>query len=79
MVQMELCWTNIFAILDEANMNKANLVKVTAYITLSSLVPLYREVRDRMLDGHECASTLVVVTALVDPSYVVEIEAVASA
>ena len=79
MVQMELCWTNIFAILDEANMSKANLVKVTAYITLSSLVPLYREVRDRMLDGHECASTLVVVTALVDPSFVVEIEAVAGA
>ena len=55
MVQMEPCWTNIFAILNEANMSKANLVKVTAYITSNRLVPLYRKVRDRMLDGRECA------------------------
>ena len=78
-IQMEQCWRNVLAILDDAQMNQDNLVKVTTYVTSASFVPLYREVRDRKLNGVECASTLVVVTALVDPSLVVEIEAVAAA
>jgi 2-iminobutanoate/2-iminopropanoate deaminase len=41
-------------------------------------VGLYREVRDRMLDGHICASTLLIVSALADPDWTVEIEAVAA-
>ena len=78
-IQMEQCWHNILAILHDAQMSKDNLVKITTYITSASLVPLYREVRDRKLNGLKCASTLVVVTALVDPNLVVEIEAVAAA
>ena len=78
-IQMEQCWRNVLAVLDDANMSKDNLVKVTTYITSADFVPLYREVRDRKLNGVECASTLVVVTALVDPNLVVEIEAVAAA
>ena len=54
-------------------------MKVTAYLTSTNFVPLYREIRDRKLNGVECASTLVVVTALVDPNLVVEIEAAAAA
>ena len=77
--QMEQCWRNVLATLYDAQMSKDDLVKVTAYITSENLVPLYREVRDRNLNGVECASTLVVVTALVDPELVVEIEGVAAA
>ena len=76
---MEQCWRNVLAVLDDANMSKDNLVKVTTYITSADFVPLYREVRDRILNGSECASTLVVVTALVAPDLAVEIEAVAAA
>ena len=76
---MEQCWRNVLAILGDAQMSKDNLVKVTTYITSAHIVPLYREVRDRKLSGVECASTLVIVTALVDPNLVVEIEAVAAA
>ena len=65
--------------LDDSQMGKDNLMKVVTYITSTSLVLLYREVRDRILNGSECASTLVVVTALVAPDLVVEIEAVAAA
>ena len=78
-VQMEQCWRNVMAILDDAQMSKDNLVKVTTYITSTDFVPLYREVRDRKLIGLECASTLIVVTALVDPNIIIEIEAVAAA
>jgi 2-iminobutanoate/2-iminopropanoate deaminase len=76
--QMEQCWRNILNILEDAGMARDDLVKVTAYITDAGLVALYRQVRDRMLNGYECASTLVVVSALANPDWVVEIEAVAA-
>jgi len=77
--QMEQCWRNILNILADAGMERDNLVKVTGYITDAALIGSYREVRDRILEGYECASTLVVVAALANPDWVVEIEAVAAA
>ncbi len=76
--QMAQCWRNILNILDDANMGPDNLVKISAFITDAALVGLYRKVRERMLDGRECASTLLVVSALASPDWVVEIEAVAA-
>ncbi|MBI3113504.1 MAG: RidA family protein, partial [Rhodospirillales bacterium] len=38
-----------------------------------------RQVRDSLLDGHQPASTLVVVAQLANPAWLVEIEAVAAA
>lgn len=76
--QMEVCWARIFAILEDAAMSKNNIVKVTAFLTKPEDVGLYRQVRDRMLEGHICASTLLIVSGLADPSWTVEIEAVAA-
>ena len=61
--QMEECWAKIFAILDAAGMKKANMIKVTGYVTRSDDIGLFRQVRDRMMEGHEPASTLVVVAS----------------
>lgn len=77
--QMDVCWQRIFAILDDAGMSKKNIVKVTVFLTRPGDVGLYRQVRDRMLEGHLCASTLLVVAGLADPDWTVEIEAVAAA
>ncbi|MBT6096287.1 MAG: RidA family protein [Rhodospirillaceae bacterium] len=77
--QMRQCWRNILAIAADAGMGRDNLVKVTAYITDASLIAVYREARDEILEGYECASTLVVVDALAHPDWVVEIEAIAAA
>jgi enamine deaminase RidA (YjgF/YER057c/UK114 family) len=77
--QLQACWRNIFAILADADMAKKNIVKITAYITDAELVGAYRETRDQNLDGHLCAATLVVVSALAHPDWVAEIEAVAAA
>ena len=49
------------------------------FLTRSEDIGLYREVRDRMLAGATPASTLLVVAALADPGWLVEIEAVAAA
>ena len=77
--QMESVWRNLLAILGSAGMGPHDLVKVNGYITRAEDVGLYRRVRERMIPGAEPASTLVVVTALVQPEMVVEIEAVAAA
>ncbi len=77
--QMEAAWRNVLAILDSAGMGAGDLVKVTAYLTRAEDTGLYRQVRDRMLAGAEPASTLLVISALADPDWLVEIEAVAAA
>jgi enamine deaminase RidA (YjgF/YER057c/UK114 family) len=77
--QMEAAWRNVLAILDAAGMGPGDLVKVTVFLTRAEDVGLYREVRDRMLAGAEPASTLIVISALAHPDWLVEIEAVAAA
>ncbi len=77
--QMEAAWRNVLAILDSAGMGAGDLVKVTAYLTRAEDTGLYRQVRDRMLAGAEPASTLLVISALAHPDWLVEIEAVAAA
>ncbi len=77
--QMEAAWRNVLAILESAAMGAGDLVKVTAYLTRAEDTGLYRQVRDRMLAGAEPASTLIVISALAHPDWLVEIEAVAAA
>lgn len=76
--QMEVCWDKIFAILEDGGMDKQDIVKVVAYITKADEVGLYRGVRDEKLGGHIAASTLLVVSGLADPTWTVEIEAIAA-
>jgi 2-iminobutanoate/2-iminopropanoate deaminase len=77
--QHEQIWSNIGHLLSAAGMSFSDLVKVTAYVTRPDQVGHYREVRDRVLNGVEVASTLVIVAALARPEWVVEIDAVAAA
>ena len=77
--QIETAWSNILAVLESAAMGPGDLVKVMAYLTRAEDTGTYRAVRDRMLEGAQPASTLVVVTALASPGWLVEIEAVAAA
>ena len=77
--QARNAWRNLLAILDSAGMEPRHLVKVTAYLTRPADVGGYRSIRDSMLGEAEPASTLVVVAALADPRWLVEIEALAAA
>lgn len=70
--QNEQAWKNVFAILEAANMSKTDIVDVLAIVTDHSLVATYRTVRDRMLEGHTCASTMLV-CGLANPDWKVEI------
>lgn len=50
-------------------------MRATVYVTVPGQVALYREVRDRMLNGRLCACTYLEVSALTGPEHLVEIEA----
>jgi 2-iminobutanoate/2-iminopropanoate deaminase len=77
--QHELAWTNVLAILKSQNMTARNLVDCHVFITNPRSVGLYREVRDRMLEGARPAATLLIVAGLADPRLMVEVAAVAAA
>ena len=76
--QHEQCWRNILAILEADGMGPGDLVHVHGYITSPSGIPLFRKVRDRMIGGARPASTLLIVAGLADPSWLVEIGAIAA-
>ena len=77
--QMEECWAKIFTLLESAGMGKGNMVKVTGYVTSPQDVGLFRQVRGRLMEGFEPASTLVIVAGLANPDWLVEIEGTAAA
>ncbi len=77
--QHEQTWRNILAILAGEGLGPADIVEVTAYVTSQSGIPLYREIRDRFLDGAKPASTLLIISGLADPAWNVEIAVTAAA
>jgi enamine deaminase RidA (YjgF/YER057c/UK114 family) len=76
--QVENCWRNLLAILADAGMGIEDLVKVTVFLTRHEHVGAYREARDRIIGDARPASTLVVVSSLVRPEWLCEVEAVAA-
>jgi 2-iminobutanoate/2-iminopropanoate deaminase len=77
--QIEQAWRNLLAILDSAGMGPRDLVKVTTFLTDRAHLQTSREVRERMLQGAEPASTLLIVSGLARAEWLVEIEAIAAA
>ena len=77
--QNEQVWRNIAALLGAAGMTMKNLVVVRALLVDRAHLAAYRAVRDRHLEGHRAASTLMIVAGLADPRWLIEIEALAAA
>lgn len=76
--QHEQAWRNLIAVLGEAGYGVKDLIEVTVYVTGRSGVPLFRATRDRMLEGHLVATTLVIAAGLASSDWQVEIAAVAA-
>ena len=77
--QHENCWKNVLAILASQGAGPEDIIEMTVYITQASGTPIYREVRDQMLAGHEAASTLLIISGLANPDWLVEISVIAEA
>lgn len=73
--QAEQAWRNLLAIIEAAGFQREHLVRVTTYVTVPGQVAICRAVRDRMLEGHNCANTYLEIAGLAAPSWLVEIEA----
>src|SRR5262249_3514232 len=75
--QAVLCFENIKAILAEAGMNFADVVRFTAFVTARAYFPIYGAVRSRYVSGNAFASTLVIVSGFTRPEFKVEVEVTA--
>lgn len=70
--QHVLAWRNVFAVLEAAGMAKTDIVDVFAIVTSQDGVRTFREVRDRMFDGHLACSTIII-AGLASPDWKIEI------
>jgi len=77
--QHEYAWKNVLAILAAEGMDHRNIVDAHVYITDAAHIGIYREVRDRILQGHRCAATLLIVAGLAHPALVMEVSVTAAA
>ena len=75
--QHEQAWVNILAILEAAGMTRTDIVSVLAIVSDPTGVPVFRQVRDRMMKGHLAGSTLLV-CGLANPDWKVEIAVTAA-
>lgn len=80
--QLDVAFANVDRALAAAGMGRANLMKITVYLTDPSpeAVALYRVRRDLWLgsDASPPAATLLVVAGLASPALVVEVDAIAA-
>lgn len=76
--QARLCFRAIAAILSEASMSLADLVRLNAYVSSAQYLGGYMKVRDEFVSSPPPASTLMVVQGFARPEFKVEVEAVAA-
>lgn len=68
-------WKNIEGILKAAGMEIGDLIRVTTYLVNAADIAESRAQRAAAIGDHRPASTLLVISGLASPEYVVEIEA----
>jgi enamine deaminase RidA (YjgF/YER057c/UK114 family) len=73
--QIEQAYANLRAVLAAHGLGLRDIAKTTVFLTDRSLIGAYRDVRARVMGDHAPASTLLVVSGLADPRFLVEVEA----
>lgn len=77
--QAELCFKAIGAILADAGMTFADVIRFNAFVTDRAFFPVYGRVRARYVAGDAFASTLIVVSGFTRPEMKIEVEVTAAA
>jgi len=79
--QARLCFDNISALLSEAGMGAANVVRLNAYVTDRAHLADYMSARDAFIQGIDPppASTLMIVAGFAREIFKIEVEAIAAA
>ena len=73
--QMERAWLNLLDTVEAAGFDKRHILRITAHVTEPGRILLFREITDRMLDGHTCPCAYRQVSGLAAPSVLFELEA----
>lgn len=76
--QIEIVWQRIGTILAEAGMEYKDLVKVQTFVTKPEYLAKTSAARKRVLGEHRPTATLLCISSLASPEYMVEIEAIAA-
>ena len=76
--QARLCWKNVIAQLNAADMTLDNLVQVRIFLSDRKYTADYRKVRIDVLEGRQVGLTTII-TGIFDEKWLLEIEAVAAA
>lgn len=77
--QAEATWQNVKACLADAGMSVADLVKITTFVVRAEDLRAAGKARAQHLGDARPTSSTIIVSALVVPSLLIEIEAVAAA
>jgi len=76
--QAELCFKAIGAILNEAGMTYADVIRISGFVTTREDFSAYMAVRDRFTLDPKPASTLIIVGGFTRPEFLVEVEVTAA-
>ena len=76
--QARLCFRAIAAILGEAGMSLADIVRLNAYVTSADYLGGYMKARDEFMGNPPPASTLMIVQGFARPEFKIEVEAIAA-
>ncbi|MBP2548653.1 enamine deaminase RidA (YjgF/YER057c/UK114 family) [Neorhizobium galegae] len=76
--QAELCFQAIRAILDEAGMSFADVIRISGFVTRREDFAPYMAVRDRYTLDPKPVSTLIIVGGFTRPEFLVEVEVTAA-
>jgi 2-iminobutanoate/2-iminopropanoate deaminase len=77
--QTHLCFRNIEAVLKEARLSFADLVRINSFVTSRDHLKGYMSVRDLYIGDPPPASTLMIVSGFSRPEFLVEVEVIAAA
>ena len=77
-VQARRTFENLREVLRAAGGDLGNLMKITTYITKVEDIPAVAAARGEVFQGELPASTLIVVTSLFHPDFLIEVEGVAA-
>jgi enamine deaminase RidA (YjgF/YER057c/UK114 family) len=77
--QADLCFAAVDAILGEAGMTRADIVRINAYVSDRAHLADYMRARDRYVASPPPASTLMIVSGFARPEFKVEVEVMAAA
>lgn len=77
LLQARQCFENLNTVLSQAGFAFADVVKLTCFLTNASAYPAYAEVKREVLGTAAPAGTAVIISGLLVPGALMEIEAIA--